>query len=782
MLKNISYIAMSLTSTMKQMVDNMADLKLTLNLKGIGPHKDTTLEKSVSSINMAIFAENGSGKSFISKSFKRISDLKNIIAGNDDELKLKEKTSAMIRFGETKGNMQFGISNSNIDKKINVIFEKDALPKVEDNTDFIYHVFNSEYIKENLESVNYKPEDNVSGFILGKVNIDLTKEKDLLKQLFENIEKTKLSIDEIITKGKQELKDLRIQSNTTEFINITYENIKLLEKVQPIQGYSLLKEKYIKLLNMPADTLDITPPTLPDKELIKELLNTVCNILLKSYTLSNFAEEFKQNVKSKQPFIERGLELSDGESCPFCGQTYSNTALNLIDEYNSFLQNEEAKITNALIAAEKKIENYITSFENYITRYQSVIKEYNSLKIYFPSLEDTELKKINIIKLLDILKEIIAMLILKKENISNSHFAIKEKISELFIILDEIIETENVNSTRIDFLNKNKNDINKERLTLRKNLCNAKFNSIIDDTKNNFDEINKLMLEQEKLQQEIQEKENLAKIDRRKMLINELKQYLSLFFADKYDFDETNFCISFQNKALIKNTEDVLSDGEKSILAFCFYLANIHGIVEKEEDYNRILFVIDDPVSSMDFNYVYNVAQVIRNLKNHANIKDRYVRYIILTHNMEFMSILVRNKIVSKKFILSQGKFEDFKDNYVMPYTWNLIDIYKAAKKEGMHKHTLPNSIRHVLETVYHFEGSKGVVTNFEEYISNNDILNQNGNLYSLINDHSHGAIRTSNGFTDKMLVDACKTVIEFINDKFPGQIKEIKMILGEMK
>ena len=175
MLKNISYIAMSLTSTMKQMVDNMADLKLTLNLKGIGPHKDTTLEKSVSSINMAIFAENGSGKSFISKSFKRISDLKNIIAGNDDELKLKEKTSAMIRFGETKGNMQFGISNSNIDKKINVIFEKDALPKVEDNTDFIYHVFNSEYIKENLESVNYKPEDNVSGFILGKVNIDLTK-------------------------------------------------------------------------------------------------------------------------------------------------------------------------------------------------------------------------------------------------------------------------------------------------------------------------------------------------------------------------------------------------------------------------------------------------------------------------------------------------------------------------------------------------------------------------------------------------------------------------------
>ena len=52
----------------------------------------------------------------------------------------------------------------------------------------------------------------------------------------------------------------------------------------------------------------------------------------------------------------------------------------------------------------------------------------------------------------------------------------------------------------------------------------------------------------------------------------------------------------------------MLSDGEKSILAFCFFLANIHGVVENESDYNRLFLVIDDPVSSMDFNYVYNVS------------------------------------------------------------------------------------------------------------------------------------------------------------------------------
>ena len=109
----------------------------------------------------------------------------------------------------------------------------------------------------------------------------------------------------------------------------------------------------------------------------------------------------------------------------------------------------------------------------------------------------------------------------------------------------------------------------------------------------------------------------------------------------------------YQDRALIENTDYVLSDGEKSILAFCFFLANIHGVVENESDYNRLFLVIDDPVSSMDFNYVYNVAQAIRNIKKEPEIGR--IRYLVLTHNMEFMSILVRNKIVSKKFLLSDG-------------------------------------------------------------------------------------------------------------------------------
>ncbi len=64
------------------------------------------------------------------------------------------------------------------EKELKATFDADKLPIVYDDTGLILHVFNSEYVKENLESVRYKPEDKVSGFILGKVNIDLSKEKE----------------------------------------------------------------------------------------------------------------------------------------------------------------------------------------------------------------------------------------------------------------------------------------------------------------------------------------------------------------------------------------------------------------------------------------------------------------------------------------------------------------------------------------------------------------------------------------------------------------------------
>ena len=91
--------------------------------------------------------------------------------------------------------------------------------------------------------------------------------------------------------------------------------------------------------------------------------------------------------------------------------------------------------------------------------------------------------------------------------------------------------------------------------------------------------------------------------------------------------------------------------------------------------------------------------------------------------------------------------------------------------------HTIPNQIRHVLETTYRFEGS---CDSFDDYILNNEILGKNGCLYSLIEDHSHGGLRTSKGYTDNMLIDSCRMVVDFIASKYPGQIEEAKRLSAQ--
>lgn len=746
-----------------------------MSLTGIGPHSNTELSCNMSSISMALYADNGSGKSFISKSFKRISDLNHLDKENQEQINLLAKrSSAMVRFGDAQGTLSLSIKpGEKPSRDLSVKFCPNSLPVVSDNTGLIFHVFNSEYVRENLEAVQYHPEDKVRGFILGKSNIDLSQEKKQL-EAYENQEL--IAIDEIksvVNAAHKELKALGVQSNTKEFISISLENIQKGEETSENREYSLLLEKYSLLKSMPDNLPDVFYQRLSDNvDIFLQDLKNANEIIEHEYTLSSFSEDFKKKFKENQVFIEAGLELSNGKECPFCGQKYNGDALSLIDDYNLFLKDEEAKIIKAINSIIAKIKIFSENLSGNKCLLSKSSNEYNKIKMYLPSFSESELIEVDISNIQQYLEKICDSLDTKKGRINLRGDSIQPSLDQVQAGLNEYKQAEARNIEKVQELNQNKNSINAERLILRKALCNSKFNQIIARTENIRKDLALTRLRKESLSKEIEEKENQVRIDKRKKVVEKLKEYLTIFFKDKYDFDEDQFCVIYQNRTLIENADFVLSDGEKSILAFCFFLANIHGIVEKESDYKKLFLIIDDPVSSMDFNYVYNVAQAIRNLKKEPGISP--ARYLILTHNMEFMSILVRNKIVSKKFLLSDGKISDFKDDYVMPYTANLLDIYKVSNRTMKPTHTIPNQIRHVLETIYRFEGSCG---NFDDYIRENEILSKSGCLYSLIEDLSHGGLRTSAGYTDETLIDSCTTVINFIFSKYPGQVEEVKSL-----
>ena len=90
---------------------------------------------------------------------------------------------------------------------------------------------------------------------------------------------------------------------------------------------------------------------------------------------------------------------------------------------------------------------------------------------------------------------------------------------------------------------------------------------------------------------------------------------MNYFFSDKYTLDEETFRLVFYKNTLEKDqAKDVLSEGEKNIIAFAYYIGDTHLKVESEDDYGKLFFIIDDPISSMDFTHVYTLCGVIRDI------------------------------------------------------------------------------------------------------------------------------------------------------------------------
>lgn len=311
----------------------------------------------------------------------------------------------------------------------------------------------------------------------------------------------------------------------------------------------------------------------------------------------------------------------------------------------------------------------------------------------------------------------------------------------------------------------------KSRQSLHRRICNAKLKELVNSCRTFVEKLNALDQEKKAIEVSIKEKEGKSKKSKKDAVIEYLKKYLNYFFHDKYEFDDTTFGISFKNHSLDKNATNILSDGEKSIVAFCYYLASTHLMIENETDYEDLFFVIDDPISSMDFRYVYAVSDIIRGLKNDfpAINGSKNVRFIILTHHTEFMSMLISNKIAALNWHMKPGKLQKIKQELLMPYEYHLKDVLDVSTGEKVPSHTTPNSIRQIIETIMHFESPK--MNSTEQYIQVHEKLRNNAYLYALMQDGSHGAVRRQPAIADEDVVKAASVTIEFVKSLFPNQL-----------
>ncbi|MEQ9306003.1 MAG: AAA family ATPase [Marinoscillum sp.] len=745
---------------------NSNEMMFQIAASNLGPHKNLVMDEAkMKSCKLAIYARNGSGKTFLSKAFS--------LTGKENV----EDSNKLLHLGERRGTFNFSLNDEEKKRRLKIIINQHDQVIVQNDSDYIFHVFNEKYVEDNLRSKGFKPESSIEGFILGKAQIDLSEDQEKLEKYLEKIEDLDNSLNKAVLDLQNELsKTFKVGKATKEYKDITKQNLRLKSIPDIDKELGELMKDLKSLNDLPRDLEEMATV---DYQNQKEFLQKDISLIFqKEVSRGVFLDEFKEKVKSKMSFISKGLELNHGGSCPFCEQEYSEQAIDLLDKYDSFQRDEEAKALKELDSLTEKLEGHKAYLEKVYQDYLEGAKIYSRFQQYFPSMRDLHLTELqNPKSIFDDIDQLIEGLHWKKDNLQETKPAdeIIEAGKQVRAFYDELEKKVILINRQIENANHKINTSSKELLQLKKEICQVKFKVLLQEQESVIEEILSLEKEANQLTIEIREKEFQEKKSKKELFVESLTSLLNTFFQGKYDFDESGMSLIFKGTTLNENAIHILSEGERNIVAFCYYLAEVHKMVENEEDYQKVFFIIDDPISSLDFNYVYAIARIIKTLNNWVNTQR--TRYIILSHSIEFISILRRNGSINNNiFLLDNQEITRIDDNFMMPYNGHLRDVIKVAEGKVPLTHTIGNSLRHIIETLQQFE-SPG--QRLETYFENNAILKENGFLFTLMQDTSHGGIRFESPYAPETMVGACQTLLRFINARYPEQLQKIKSALN---
>lgn len=238
-------------------------------------------------------------------------------------------------------------------------------------------------------------------------------------------------------------------------------------------------------------------------------------------------------------------------------------------------------------------------------------------------------------------------------------------------------------------------------------------------------EIKKVETDISNLQQKIKEQdkiilENQAKtinIENTIISINQSLKDLGLvgFTIEKY---EEKFYRIVRNKDKNPNFK-FLSEGEKMIISFLYFLELCKGKTSKTEEDKKKVIVIDDPISSLSHNHIFNVAQLIKQIFFSKN--NEFEQIFVLTHNLYFFNELrkiveqkykkenKRKEMLSKIRILKDennfSSFNKINDNEILNDYQAYWQILKDFDNQKGYLAIIPNTMRNILEHFFTFVG-----------------------------------------------------------------------------
>lgn len=481
-----------------------------------------------------------------------------------------------------------------------------------------------------------------------------------------------------------------------------------------------------------------------DKSLFLTLESTLkSNVTSKSTGLEDKIKSWREiqlKHHSPQDWLEDGKNLlvsnrSSGK-CPLC-----NTLLVEMDEIIKEYENFFSTKADDLLGRLKELEDSLEETLNEISDYADNEKILFALEAkYFkpkPSTLKNKTQKTDFSILSNILKDAKTLVIKKKKDIGcritekelGKLTSFDEKITELNTELRKLEHRRNELASHLDGLTFNK--------VAFKNSLKRMYLARFDDEAevSTFFETNNIVqpsgvtgglsfyayLDTEHIDTKnkinskgIERNQLLATLKQESKLVNEYLKKLSIHSFDiKFGRADEDIEITYKLGVVKQGVNNCLSDGEKSALAFAYFLSKIrHEVVDNKNpqtSLDKCIIVIDDPVSSLDEDRLFSTALVIRD-----EFCEKVSQLFVLSHNLVFLrlfgNIIKGDSKIRKDFIVSESvianrppSLRNFHTSYFYKYQ-KIIDFSDNNISYDSAKDFLPNYIRTVLETFLSFK------------------------------------------------------------------------------
>ena len=593
------------------------------------------------------------------------------------------------------------ISNENLGQYSNIrVFNKDFIDAnvfTQENTIQPIYYLGKESIEQKQKLDNLKKEGKEKKAQLNSAEKNLKNKKETENKF-------------IIDKAKQIKQFLRTEG---EDIYTNYDKSKFCKNIESLSTekieQNILKKEELdkkkKAINQ--NVKEKIQPLENQNYFSKEDIEEI-NKTLKTEIVSETIEKLKNN-KDLNKWIKEGFELyneSNEGSCHFCEQSMPENRIEALKKhFNQDYQNLLSKIESLKKNWEtKKIETSVPD-KNFLydDLSSSFMEEENKLK--------AEISKYNqfITKVLEQLKKKKENPFKNAEDIHYERFQIEDLISRVNKVISQHNEkTNNFEKARL----KDKKDIEKHFVSE----SYPEYQNLKNEISNLEQSVEKLQNENSKIETEI--KQLSHKRRDYKITIQTINKKLESFLGrEDLIFEATNtkdegYYIkrSFDNKHAKS-----LSEGEKTAVALIHFLSKLK---EMNFDCSNGTVVIDDPISSLDSNSIFQAFGFIKSEVKQAK------QIFILTHNFDFFKhvkhwfyrehkekakfFMIRNFLTeNNKRTAKLYELDNLLKDYDSEYQYIFSLLYKLTTDNDTPMkeiYPLPNMARKFLETFLSFK------------------------------------------------------------------------------